>query len=140
LRKTSSEGFQAAVIEYRTKARESRRTEDPLTKRKQGIVQRPTTGQEKYRSSVSTPGQEAARRESRAALKQIACLHCAEHYTDWAVDWSEAWVEGNMDSEDEMGVSSRDCPTKIKCELCGLRAWISPFGGTPKSAERNASF
>ena len=92
--------------------------------------------QPNYRSSKPlTPAQEAARRHRRATLKETRCFHCRVEYSDWAVDWAEAWFEGKLDAADEFHLDWRDGETKIKCELCGLRAWIGPFSITLRSAE-----
>jgi hypothetical protein len=71
----------------------------------------------------------------RAALKRLHCPTCDFEYTDSAVDWAEAWLEGRLDLMREEGKFGRDGPIKLRCELCGARAWTDAFLSAPKRAE-----
>lgn len=68
-------------------------------------------------------------------VKSLVCPHCELEFTDFAVDWGDAWVEGRLDLMDEIGRQERDGPYKLKCELCGKRSWLNYFAKTVKSAE-----
>lgn len=63
-------------------------------------------------------------------IKSIPCPNCGLEYTDYAVEWGEAWSEGRRDCMDETGFSERDGPYKVKCELCGSKALINYFTET----------
>jgi hypothetical protein len=71
----------------------------------------------------------------RAAAKKLRCPNCDCEFTDYAVDWGGAWLEGRIDHMREDGRSERDGPFKMKCELCGHRAWTDVFLSPPRSAE-----
>lgn len=66
----------------------------------------------------------------RAMVIGISCPHCAEPFTDAAVDWGDAWCEGRRDTLAECDTQERDGPYKVKCELCGERSWINYFAET----------
>ena len=70
----------------------------------------------------------------RNMVKQIACSHCSEPFTDGAVDWSDAWREGRRDTMLEFDAQERDGPCKISCEHCDKRSWINYFAGTASTA------
>jgi hypothetical protein len=74
----------------------------------------------------------------RKLVKSIRCPSCEVEFSDWAADWADAWVEGRRDLMRETGHDERDGPLKVKCELCGHRAWIDYFGRTARSAEGSA--
>jgi len=61
----------------------------------------------------------------RDRIKTLSCPHCATEYTDFAIDWSEAWLEGRHDAMRDFGTTERDGPVKLKCELCGGKAVTS---------------
>lgn len=62
-----------------------------------------------------------------AMLKSIACPSCDEPYSDAAVQWCNAWIEGRHDLLVEMNTTERDGLVKIRCELCDGKAWIDYF-------------
>jgi sarcosine oxidase delta subunit len=66
----------------------------------------------------------------RAMILQIHCPHCGEQFTDGAVDWGNAWLEGRMDTMHTFNIQERDGPYKIKCEWCDQRSWINYFSAT----------
>ena len=67
-------------------------------------------------------------------LKTLSCPHCALTYTDYAVEWAEAWLEGRRDAMRELGYEERDGPIKLKCELCGGVASTNVFGSPAEPA------
>ncbi len=67
-------------------------------------------------------------------LKTLSCPHCALTYTDCAVEWTEAWLEGRRDAMRDLGYEERDGPVKLKCELCGGVALTNVFGSPPEAA------
>lgn len=71
----------------------------------------------------------------RTMVKSLTCPHCELEFTDYAVDWGDAWVEGRLDLMAEEGWQERDGPYKLKCELCGKRSWLNYFAKTVTSAE-----
>lgn len=73
---------------------------------------------------------EEIRQAFRARVKEIACPRCGEFYSDWALDWGEAWYEGRRDLLAEMGGDERDGPYKLCCELCDTRVWLNYFAFT----------
>ena len=78
---------------------------------------------------------EEIKRAFRSTIKAIPCPGCGLTYTDAAVDWGDAWREGRRDLMDEQGWDERDGPYKLKCELCGHRAWLNIFARSVRSAE-----
>ena len=72
----------------------------------------------------------------RARVKTLDCPMCDIAYSDAALDWAEAWLEGRRDLMDENGWQERDGPYKLRCELCGHRVWLNYFAWTVRSAER----
>ena len=77
---------------------------------------------------------EEVRRAFRDMLKTLSCPHCALTYTDCAVEWTEAWLEGRRDAMRDLGYEERDGPVKLKCELCGGVAFTNAFGSPPEAA------
>lgn len=71
----------------------------------------------------------------RAAIKQLRCPFCEVEYSDAALDWADAWLEGRFDMMAEHGWTERDGPYKLRCELCGHRAWLNYFSWTVTSVE-----
>ena len=71
----------------------------------------------------------------RSLVKSLRCPSCEIEFTDWAVDWGDAWAEGRRDRMRETGNDERDSPYKVKCELCGHRSWIDYFRRAARSAE-----
>lgn len=65
-------------------------------------------------------------------LKTLKCPYCELAYTDYAVDWSEAWMEGRRDTLRDVGMNERDGPAKLKCELCGQLAMTNAFLSPPQ--------
>jgi hypothetical protein len=74
--------------------------------------------------------------EFRARIRRFSCPACGLEYTDGAIDWMEAWLEGQRDLMDQLrGASDFDGPEferdgyiKIRCELCSEKAWVNCFG------------
>lgn len=66
-------------------------------------------------------------------LKTLSCPHCDAAYTDHAVEWTEAWLEGRRDAMRELGGNERDGPVKLKCGLCGGQAMTSSFLTPPNA-------
>jgi hypothetical protein len=62
-----------------------------------------------------------------AMLKAIPCPSCGAQFTDAAVQWCDAWIEGRHDLLREMNTTERDGPVKIRCERCGTRASVDIF-------------
>ncbi len=75
----------------------------------------------------------------RERVKSIVCPNCELEFTDFAVDWGNAWLEGRLDLMNENGWQERDGPYKIKCELCGKRFWLDYFAWTVTSVETHSS-
>lgn len=71
----------------------------------------------------------------REQVKTLHCPVCDVAYSDYALDWAEAWHEGRRDLMAEHGWQERDGPYKLRCELCGHRAWLNYFSWTVSSAE-----
>jgi len=65
-------------------------------------------------------------------LKTLACPHCATEYTDYSVEWTQAWLQGRRDAMHDLGTTERDGPVKLKCELCGGQALTNAFLTPPK--------
>lgn len=76
---------------------------------------------------------EEIRREFNVKLKTLACPHCNEPYTDYAVDWAHAYLEGRRDALNDLSRTERDGPIKLKCELCGGQAFTNAFLTPPKA-------
>ncbi|ANP47304.1 hypothetical protein [Candidatus Viadribacter manganicus] len=76
---------------------------------------------------------EEIRQAFRDQLKTLACPHCDTGYTDYAVTWSEAWLEGRHDAMRELGANERDGPVKLRCDLCGGAAVTSVFCTPPEA-------
>jgi hypothetical protein len=72
----------------------------------------------------------------RAMVKSLHCPNCDLEFTDFALTWSDAWLEGRHDLIAEDGGQERDGPYKLKCELCGHRSWLNYFARSVSSAER----
>lgn len=66
----------------------------------------------------------------RTMIRRIPCPYCGEPFTDAAVNWGEAWLEGRSDTMFECDRQERDGPYKVKCELCDERSWIDYFAAT----------
>jgi len=73
--------------------------------------------------------------EWRAMVKSLRCPGCDLEFTDFAVDWGDAWMEGRIDLMNEQDWQERDGPYKLKCELCGHRSWLDYFNSSVRSAE-----
>ena len=74
----------------------------------------------------------------REKAKTLRCPHCDTEYTDVAVDWCDAWLEGRRDTLEELRFDERDGPIKFKCELCGGTAWSNAFLSPPTPADRGS--
>ena len=75
----------------------------------------------------------------REMVRSLKCPACHEKFTDFAIEWGDAWLEGRTDLLREEGQQERDGPFKLKCEICGSRSWLNYFEGTVTSAERPQS-
>ena len=79
----------------------------------------------------------ASREEVEKAFREMVtslkCPTCHEGFTDFAVTWGDAWLEGRTDLLREEDRQERDGPFKLKCELCGSRSWLNYFAGTVTS-------
>jgi hypothetical protein len=64
-------------------------------------------------------------------VASLTCPSCGLEYTPAAAEWAMAWREGRRDLLLQQGCldGERDGATKVRCELCGKRGWLSPFGG-----------
>lgn len=72
----------------------------------------------------------------REMVKSLRCPNCDLEFTDFALTWGDAWLEGRHDLMAEDGGQERDGPYKLKCELCGHRAWLNYFAPSVSIAER----
>jgi transcription elongation factor Elf1 len=75
------------------------------------------------------------RQAFRDRVKTLRCPHCDVEFSDAALDWAEAWLEGRSDLMQEDGWQERDGPYKLCCELCGQRSWLNYFAWTVECAE-----
>lgn len=66
-------------------------------------------------------------------IRTLACPHCETNFTDFAVEWCEAWLDGRREAMRDLGREERDGPVKLKCELCGGAALTDVFLTTPKA-------
>ena len=71
----------------------------------------------------------------RERVKGLHCPQCDVTFSDYALDWAEAWQEGRHDLMAEHGWQERDGPYKLKCELCGQRSWLNYFTWSVSRAE-----
>lgn len=65
----------------------------------------------------------------RNTVKAKKCPHCEMEFTDFSIEWGDAWQEGRDDLMKESGLQERDGPCKLKCELCGGKSWFNYFNG-----------
>lgn len=72
--------------------------------------------------------------EFRSMVLKIRCPHCNELFTDGAVDWGNAWLEGRIDTMRELDAQERDGPFKVNCEWCDQRSFINYFAATASKA------
>jgi hypothetical protein len=64
----------------------------------------------------------------RELIKALSCPGCEMGLTGFAIDWGDAYREGQSDLLRELGISEgRDGLFKIKCELCQERLWFNYF-------------
>jgi hypothetical protein len=70
----------------------------------------------------------------RERVKLLHCPVCDLAFTDAALDWAEAWLEGRLDLMRENNWQERDGPYKLRCELCGQRSWLNYFSWSVRSA------
>lgn len=84
---------------------------------------------------MKTTSREEVERAFRKMVKSLRCPSCGVEFSDWAVDWGEAWCEGRRDLLREQNSGERDGPYKVKCELCGHRSLIDYFRNEARSAE-----
>lgn len=75
------------------------------------------------------------RQAFRDQVKALRCPHCQVEFSDAALDWAEAWLEGRFDLMQEAGWQERDGPYKLRCELCGQRSWLNYFTWTVERAK-----
>jgi hypothetical protein len=81
--------------------------------------------------------------EFREMVKSIRCPVCDLHFTDFAAEWGLAWMEGRRDrqrEEQRLLEPERDGPQKLKCELCLLKFWLSPFGPSATVAHSGETY
>ena len=71
----------------------------------------------------------------RNSIKAHSCPACGMPFTDYAINWGDAWREGYMDSHRENGWTIRDGPFKLKCESCNKCSWYNVFGNRVGLAE-----
>ena len=63
-------------------------------------------------------------------LKKLQCPTCEEYLTDFAVQWSLAWIEGFEDCSKAFKTGyAKDGPIKTCCELCESRWEYRYFAG-----------
>lgn len=62
----------------------------------------------------------------RETVKTLQCPACKQAFTDFAVNWVDAWREGRRDLAMAQGQydGERDGPFKLKCEQCGQKSWL----------------
>ena len=72
----------------------------------------------------------------REMVKTLRCPACERAFTDFAVDWGDAWREGRRDLLRDQGHhdGERDVPFKLKCELCGQKSWLNYVGRSVRRA------
>ena len=75
------------------------------------------------------PSQQECRQLLLEKVEQLACPECEEHYTEFALHWGEAYVQGRLDAMDELGREERNDTMKIKCELCGTVVLLNLLAG-----------
>lgn len=51
-------------------------------------------------------------------LIRLRCPCCELNYTEFAMLWGLAYVQGRIDVLEELGTSERNDTMKIMCELC----------------------
>jgi uncharacterized C2H2 Zn-finger protein len=71
----------------------------------------------------------------RARIKTLSCPHCGAAFTDYAVDWSKAWLQGRRDALRELNRQERDGAIKLQCEACGEQAQTDVFFSALKGIE-----
>jgi hypothetical protein len=74
-------------------------------------------------------------RAFRNAVKAHPCPACGAAFTDFAIDWGDAWRAGYIDCMWENGWTMRDGPFKLKCESCKRCSWYELFANQVKLAE-----
>lgn len=79
---------------------------------------------------------QAEENQFREKFTALSCPDCGENYTDGALEWSRAWLEGRLDLMEENNWIQRDGPCKLKCEWCDARAWLNYFAWTVSKTER----
>lgn len=62
-----------------------------------------------------------------ALIQSLECPACAQTFTETAVAWGEAWSAGRREALQELGLTERDGPYKVKCEYCGAHSFINYF-------------
>jgi hypothetical protein len=87
----------------------------------------------KHSGLVATAAEVEA--EFRSAIKAHPCPACGVTFTDYAIDWGEAWREGYVDCLWDQGKTMRDGPFKLKCESCKKCSWYKLFGDRVELAE-----
>lgn len=71
---------------------------------------------------------EEVKHSFREAIKCLSCPVCETQLTDFAVDWGEAYHEGQRDLLRELGLAGgRDGEFRLKCELCDARLGFDYF-------------
>lgn len=68
-------------------------------------------------------------------VKSLKCGSCKYNFTDFSIEWGEAWREGRVEALRECDVVERDGPYKVKCENCGKRSLICYFSKTAELVE-----
>lgn len=94
--------------------------------------------EQKFRPSGLAASGAEVERAFREMVKSLACPGCGVEFTDHAVEWGDAWLEGRIDLLREEGWQERDGPYKLKCELCGHRSWLDYFERSVRSSDGQA--
>lgn len=83
---------------------------------------------EKNNETPISGSKEELEKAFRDNLKNHICPNCNTQFTDYAIDWGDAWGEGRREALREQDIVERDGPFKIKCELCDSKYYYEYFG------------
>ena len=73
------------------------------------------------------------------AVRRVPCPQCSTPFSDAALAWGEAWQEGRRDLMRELRRDERDGPYKLRCDVCGSRAWLNYLAMTATRADQEPS-